>query len=478
MDTHFDLIVVGTGPAAAFFLYRALTHLPASARILVLERGAFHDHKWHIDHRDTWAERHRKTFVNHNPNKDWIYSIAVGGSSNCWYGVTPRMLPNDFKLRSLYGVGYDWPITYNDIEPYYAQAEEIMAISGTGDGCPAPRSTPFPQPPHRFTDVDRAIKKAFPNSFTAQPTARARLAVRNRPACCATGVCHACPVNAKFTVINGLAGIFDDPRVTLWTETLVDRFEFSGDRVSGVICKRKKQEFTVRGDLVACGTNGIFNPFLLQRSGLAHPWLGRGLNEQVSVTVRLDLNGLANVGGSSIGNGTGYMFWDGEHRRKRPAAMLLTSQGTSIRLEKGRWREFVNLLFVFEDIPSQDRYVIASKENPKIPETVYPSFSDYLEAGRKALPGLVEQIANVLPVEKIHYPSSWSNTKGNTEAHILGTTRMGTDPIESVVDSGQVHHRYRNLVMLGSSVFPSCSPANPTLTLSALSLRAADLLFA
>lgn len=471
--TSYDIIIAGTGPAGAFFLHRALSLLPKNARILVLDRGALRDHQWHIDHRSTWRERHRESFVNHNERKDWIFNLSFGGASNCWYGVTPRMLPNDFKVRSLYGVGYDWPLSYEELEPYYAETEAIMAISGSEDGCPAPRSNSFPQPPHRFTDVDRAIKAAFPESFSAQPTARARVAVGRRAACCATSVCHCCPINAKFTILNSLADIYQDPRVTLWTETPVERFEFTGEQVSGVVCTHEGKERTVHGELVACAANGIFNPFLLQRSGLEEPWLGKGLNEQVSLSVRMDLKGLSNVGGSTIGNGIGYMFWDGPHRKERPACMLLTGMGTSIRLERCRWREFVNLSFVFEDIPDQQRFVRPSQENLEIPETVYADFSDYLEAGHKALPELVGKIAEALPVEKIHYPSEWSKT----EAHILGTTRMGSDPAESVVDSGQLHHRYRNLVILGSSVFPSCSPANPTLTLSALSLRAADRLF-
>ncbi|MEM8842233.1 MAG: GMC oxidoreductase, partial [Pseudomonadota bacterium] len=62
------------------------------------------------------------------------------------------------------------------------------------------------------------------------------------------------------------------------------------------------------------------------------------------------------------------------------------------------------------------------------------------------------------------------------EAHILGSARMGSDPSSSVVDADLRHHRYRNLLVLGASSFVTGPPANPTLTLSALSLRAADRL--
>ena len=73
-----------------------------------------------------------------------------------------------------------------------------------------------------------------------------------------------------------------------------------------------------------------------------------------------------------------------------------------------------------------------------------------------------------LPVENIRVKAP-----NSTEFHILGTAVMGHDPESSVVDRNLLHHRVRNLFVLGSSAFPTASPANPTLTLSALSLRAA-----
>ncbi|MCY3787804.1 MAG: GMC oxidoreductase, partial [Gemmatimonadetes bacterium] len=65
-----------------------------------------------------------------------------------------------------------------------------------------------------------------------------------------------------------------------------------------------------------------------------------------------------------------------------------------------------------------------------------------------------------------------------TENHILGTTPMGTDPRHSIVDRGLIHHQVRNLLVLGGGAFPTSSPVNPTLTLSALSLWAAHHLLA
>jgi choline dehydrogenase-like flavoprotein len=75
-----------------------------------------------------------------------------------------------------------------------------------------------------------------------------------------------------------------------------------------------------------------------------------------------------------------------------------------------------------------------------------------------------------LPVEEIRI----SDKVNITDGHIMGTALMGDDPETSVVDRYLKHHRVRNLLILGSGSFPTCSPANPALTVSALSLWAAD----
>jgi choline dehydrogenase-like flavoprotein len=83
----------------------------------------------------------------------------------------------------------------------------------------------------------------------------------------------------------------------------------------------------------------------------------------------------------------------------------------------------------------------------------------------------IKRVLEPLPVENIEF-------KGmrDTESHIQGSLRMGSDPATSVVDAKQVHHDVRNLVVVGSSVFPSGPNANPSLSVAALSLRSAELL--
>jgi choline dehydrogenase-like flavoprotein len=91
-----------------------------------------------------------------------------------------------------------------------------------------------------------------------------------------------------------------------------------------------------------------------------------------------------------------------------------------------------------------------------------------VENMKKKLP----EILSCLPVEELKYLPPASH-----EGHIIGGTRMSADPGLGVVDKHMIHHQYRNLFVLGAGSFTTFGPSNPTLTLSAMSLFAADKSF-
>ncbi|MDM8569714.1 hypothetical protein QUF50_09435, partial [Thiotrichales bacterium HSG1] len=142
----FDVIIIGTGFASSFFLHGYLSRAGKQARILVLERGKNDSHQWQLQNK-MQSSVPSKT-INETPTKRWPHYIGFGGTSRAWVACTPRMMPNDLQLKSKYGVGVDWPITYDELEQYYTEAEIIMAVSGPSDNYPFPRSQPYPQPPH------------------------------------------------------------------------------------------------------------------------------------------------------------------------------------------------------------------------------------------------------------------------------------------------------------------------------------------
>ncbi|MCY4606891.1 MAG: GMC oxidoreductase, partial [Gemmatimonadetes bacterium] len=352
--------------------------------------------------------------------------------------------------------------------------ETLMAVSGPADGSPQPRSQPYPQPPHRFSRPDQLLKKAYPELFFHQPTARARLATAQRPACCASGVCHLCPIDAKFTVLNEMGHLYADPRVTLVLEAAVQNVETTGRTARGVRYIKDGIETEAQGQLVVLGANALFNPHILLRSGLSHPLLGKFLHEQVAVTATIDLDGVDNFQGSTSITGHGYMLYDGPHRSQRAGCLIESWNVPTLRLERGKWRQRLVLKFLFEDLPAPHNHVRIAAGDPAQPETVYRNHSEYAQRGIDALSEALPELLRPLPVEKIDFDPRPSPT----ENHILGTTPMGTDPRRSIVDRGLVHHQVRNLLVLGGGAFPTSSPVNPTLTLSALSLWAAHHLLA
>jgi choline dehydrogenase-like flavoprotein len=468
----YDLVLVGSSFASSFFLLEYLQRAGEDVRILVLERGVRLSHRWQLDHPRGLTAPAQKTFINKTPEKPWVYSMGVGGGSNCWWASTPRMLPEDFELHSRYGVGRDWPLGYDALEEFYARAEEVMAVSGPADGSPFPRSRPYPQPPHHLSDPDRILKRAYPDQFFAQPTARARVATARRPRCCASGVCTLCPIDAKFTIQNELGHLFEDPRVTLLTRATAQHVETRGPVATGVHYLHEGQEQFAAGELVALGANALFNPHLLLRSGLDHPLLGRRLHEQVSVTATLWLDGVDNFQGSTSLTGHGYMLYGGPRRRERPAVLLETSNIPRLRLERGRHRQILTLKLILEDLPQAENTVALNPLTPRRPEVSYHGHSKYVTRGLETLRSDLETALAPLPVERIELEEEVAPT----ENHILGTTVMGDDPEHSVVDRQLVHHTVRNLLVLGSSTFPTGAPANPTLTICALSLFAAEQL--
>ncbi|MEZ5292346.1 MAG: GMC family oxidoreductase [Vicinamibacterales bacterium] len=470
----YDLILVGSSFAASFFLRKFLALRPA-ARVLVLERGA---EVTHADH-GRFAGRHNAAaagaFVNSTPEKRWLFRLALGGTSNLWSACTPRLTPEDFELRRRYGVAADWPLAYDDLERYYGEAEEIMAVSGPQRGGPWPRSRPYPQPPHRLSDPDMRLKAAAPSLWCEQPCARPTRPTRQRPACCATGSCPQCPVDSKFTVMNELRTLYAAGGVELRLGAHVREVEHTGGVAGGVRWTEDGREQRARGDVVAIGANAIFNPHLLIRSGLDGPEVGRGLVEQAGIEATVELDGVDGFGGSTLVTAIGYPLHDGPHRKTRAAA-LIESHNTPIflRNERGRWRQRLRVKVIFEDLRQPANRVTLDPGDPDRPRVTFASRSAYTLAGIASLPDALPRALAALPIEKVTIAAAPNPTEG----HVQCTTPMGDDPGTSVVDRDQRHHRVRNLLVLGASVFPTCPPGNPSLTLSALSLRAAERLLA
>jgi choline dehydrogenase-like flavoprotein len=468
IETSYDVVVVGSGFGSLFFTHRMLA-LDPKFRVLMIERGDVKPYEEQLAEGRNTDVAAQSTYTSPH-DKIWNFTIGFGGGTNCWFGQTPRMHPSDFKTRTLYDVGQDWPISYQDLEPYYCQAEDIMQIAGPDDlGIQFPRSRPYPQPPHRLSTPDEIMKRAQPAQHFAMPTARARIATETRSACCASGRCSLCPVNAKFTAHNGFQHLVDHPSLSITTGATVTGLDIENGIVRQARFDAGSGEREIGGSLFILGANAIHSPAILLRSGLDTPLTGVGLNEQVGFEVEVLLDGVDNFDGGSITSGINYTLTDGAFRREHAGATIYFENRWKfgLRREFGRWRQTLPLLVAVEDPPSPDSRVIAGRDG--IPEVRYPRPTDYAMRGADAARAKLEVVLAPLPVEAIRF-----QRLRPTESHLQSSLRMGHAPADSVVDSSQVHHKVRNLVVVGSSVFASCPTANPSLTVAALSLRAAD----
>jgi hypothetical protein len=266
--------------------------------------------------------------------------------------------------------------------------------------------------------------------------------------------------------------VFSDARVELRTKTTVDSVWIEAGRVRGVECRDDSGSHRIGADFVALGCNAVFNPHILLRSGIDHPSLGRRLSEQRYMWVQQDLADVDNFQGSTSITGHGYMFYDGPHRSEHAAALIEHHNRPVIRLESGKWRKRLLVKFMFEEIPQARNRVKFDPANPTVPRIEFHGWSKYTERAVARIPEYLETLQAALKVEG--EPKMW---KEDTASHVMGTVVMGDNPKKSIVDVNQVHHQHRNLAVLGASSFPSCSPANPTLTICALSAWSASNIF-
>jgi choline dehydrogenase-like flavoprotein len=468
---HFDLVVVGSGFGSLFFVEGFLTQRPA-ARVLILERGRLNDHAWQLQHQANSDIDPQQTYRRSQDHKIWNFTIGVGGGTNCWYGQTPRLHPSDFRTHSRYGVAQDWPLTYKELEPYYVRAEWKMSVAGS----PSmerilPRSQPFPLPEHKLTSIDEIMQRAQPEFHFPIATARASVPTEQRAACCASARCSLCPVNAKFTFENGFGNLRGHPRVQIRTGCEVRQFDAANGIARAAVYIHDGREQRVSGDLFVLGANAIHSPAILLRSGIDHPLTGVGIHEQAGYGVEVMLDGIDGLDGGTITTALNYSLYDGDFRREYGGALIYFENRWpfGLRKEYGRWRQIAPLVVAVEDLPQNDNRVTVDSDG--MPRVSHVRISPYAQEGIERSRAAIEKVLAPLPVESIEFRGTRP-----TESHIQGSLRMGVNRTDSVVDARQVHHDVRNLVVVGSSVFPSCSCANPSLTVAALSLRSADLL--
>jgi choline dehydrogenase-like flavoprotein len=514
-ETSTDLCILGSGIAGMLLAERALLR---GRRVLMIERGtalSFEDRIKQKSHNDPLPFNKSPLRMPHEgpprgPRVRWdrdypywpVYNL--GGCTNSFFGNMPRWHPSHFEQPAFAG-GADrrWPITYAALEPYYLQAEHRLAIAGNSTRTPFQGRFAYPLPPHRLSPSDRACATLFGQETVVQvPTTRPSQSVGSRPECCGTNRCDLCPIDSKGTALNMLYPSLKS-RIDLRTgllATTVHARQGQVQAVSAVDASGRTHRIHARQFVVAC--NGVDSCLLLQRSPdvpqlpalgryyMDHPLIqlaiydsgvdakpGYGDSAQTGMFVPffervaddLPVSMLGEIRCASLSEPHGSLMRDILMREIVSQALSAPAGANGIRASFRRvWRSTLDLWFLVEPQPLADQTVSIDRieqSGQPIPQLHlrYPSY-------------FVECVDRLLQFVRRRLPRATVAHVGSipTSFHWMGATRMAAQPEHGCVDANLQYHELENLFVLSTSVFPSASSANPTLTLAALSLRLGD----
>jgi choline dehydrogenase-like flavoprotein len=443
------------------------------------------------------------------------YTRILGGTTWHWTGFADRLRPADFRMRSTYGVAEDWPISYAELEDYYEEVEHMWGVAGSPDfDWGAPRRTPYPQPPIPNTYMDQQVDKVLgPLGLSANIFSHARNSVTfdGRPPCCGNNTCvPICPIQAKY---DGSVHVLKAERLgaRIVEQALATRIEIDGEgRVSGIRVRRPDGSETVaRGKFYIVACHAIENPRLLLNSksertpnGVANSSgaVGRYLLSQLNQdNWGLTRDPVYPYRGPQ--QTSGIVQWrDGEFRRERAAvgcsfmndgwsgnsdavhlAHELAGKGVRgyriIAELRDQISRHLRLNSSAETLPDADNRVTLAEDQPDsagIPRPkIYFRVDDYTKAGLSHALSYTQRIFQAMGATEVK-----SNTPYLSSAIICGTTRMGTDPKTSVVDTVLRSHDHPNLFIAGTSTHVTAPVNAPTLTVAANALRVADRILA
>ena len=432
--------------------------------------------------------------------------MVVGGSATAWAGITLRMIPPDFRTRSLYGYGADWPLAYEDLEPFYCDAEALLGVSGTDADNPfaPPRSRPHPLPPFSLSYDDRLLADRLRGRGLAlhtTPQARTSRPYRGRPGCMNVGACEVCPIGARYSPTVHLVEALGTGRCRIAQTTSVRRIvsDRSGRAATLVYQENNAaapQEHRARVIIVAAGA--IESARLLLLSARDHPadgWpsedrIGRHLTFHHLWWGTLRYADRLFPGRVGALTGQSHQFLDPPDRGRHGAvkveftsnltaptpAMDSAESGAEI-LQAMRLVPQERVVYLHaETEPSPHKYVTLSAQRDRFGDPfahVHYEWTAFDHETYAFAGNLFDRFASATGAAEADLNGPESYFSGN---HHMGTCRMGRGSADSVVDSFGRVHGSSNLFVVGSSIFAGSGAVNPTLTIVALALRTARYL--
>ncbi|AFQ50223.1 GMC family oxidoreductase [Burkholderia cepacia] len=436
------------------------------------------------------------------------YLRTVGGTTWHWAASSWRHLPVDFKMKSTYGVGRDWPISYEDLEPYYCRAEEEMGVAGPSDPAmqsPSQRSRPYPMDMVPWGHGDKyfaEVVNAHGYRSIPIPQARSTRPWNGRPTCCGNNNCQPiCPIGAMY---NGIHHIERAERkgAKVLAESVVYKIDTDeNNRVTAVHwydSNRKSHKASGKVFVLAC--NGIETPRLLllaansrNPNGIANAsdQVGRNMMDHSGFHCTFLADKPMWLGRGPAQSSCIVGPRDGEFRSKYSANKMIlnnisrvgpaTKQALALGLvgqeldEEIRRRSIygVDLSISLEPLPEASNRLTLSKTRVDplglaCPDIHY-DVGDYVRDGYVAAHTQLEHIASLFNAVELDITKTL-----NANNHIMGGTIMGSNPKDSVVDGDCRTHDHPNLWLPGGGAMPSASVVNTTLSMAALGVKAAD----
>ncbi|HET8571563.1 MAG TPA: GMC family oxidoreductase [Candidatus Limnocylindria bacterium] len=517
-----DVVIIGAG-ASGGVVARRLAE--AGYHVVCLEQGDWHDKgeyrgvhlDWELTARKQWATspnvrglEEDYPVVENSPVSPLMFN-GVGGSMILFAGAWPRMLPSDFRVRSLDGIADDWPLTYDELAPYYRQTDRDFGVSGLG-GDPAyppdPEDPPLPPLPIGAAGMKVARAHArlgwhwWPefNSILSAPYDGRRPCVQrstcqsgcNEGAKASTDLTHwpkAIARGARLVTGARVRRIETNARGLATGATWVDRDGGEHFEPAKVVVMAANAIGTARLLLLSSDSrspDGLANSSgLVGKRLMMHPFANvAGLFEEPLMSwqgqfgdlieslefyetderrgfVRGARWGLAPTGGpinAALPSRAGTQVWGPDHH-------------LHLRSHLGHG---ANWGLFGEDLPDEANRVTLSSTvtdssgiaAPQIDYAMSENSRRMLDFHiERATESLTEAGAYKVEVDRLMRYSGW---------HLLGTARMGDDPATSVVDRWNRAHDVPNLYVVDGSCFVTSSGVNPTSTIVALALRAAE----
>ena len=425
---------------------------------------------------------------------------GAGGSTLLFAAALERFDPSDFMASPLESQKPGWPLSYQELSPYYQRAEALFGVSGSDDPLGSDKEGSLMRP-QSLSDCDAH----FFDAFEAKGLHPYRLHVGREflPGCteCLGHICRRnCKNDAKKVCLtpalaSGNAQMLDDCEVEQLVATV--------SSVREINCRRRGQKLTIRARMVILAAGALFSPAVLLRSrsqywphGLANTsgLVGRNLMFHVSDHIavwpprklrsqdarkalafrdfyRVDGHkfGLVQSTGFNVGYGNVLYSLRNEFDRSRwrgvkPLRPLLRVVALLASAALGRASVFAT---VTEDLPYPENRVILDDKEPSGIRFQYRIHSE-LRHRNELLRQLIKE--SLAP----HRVMLLDRALGLNYGHPCGTCRFGSDPRSSVLDANNKAHGIDNLYVVDASFMPSSGGANPALTIAANALRVAE----